>query len=966
LIAEDDDLWLCRLRGADGCRVSRKAGGFPQFEAPEPLVWSANLGQPLRSKPYIGGWSVLAIHANEGVREMVKAARLLVLVSMLNVPGPSALGGPPEQSGAFMLHDGWMIQSSRNAPERGEVLSTPAFKPWNWYPAVVPTTVLAALVDDKVYEDPYIGMNLRSIPGTTYPIGDNISWYQMPPESPFLSSWWYRDEFRLPPQFRQRAVSLHLDGVNFRANIWLNGKQIGDAKDVAGSYRVFEFNVSGLVKPDAPNVLAVEVFPPQPDDLAITWVDVNPSPADKDMGLWQDVYLTASGPVSLRHPQVLSHLDLPSFENAHLTVTALLHNTTATVVKGTLKGEIEKVSFQQEVSLEPQETRLVTFTPEKFPQLNLSHPRVWWPWQLGDAELYEMQMAFESQREVSDSACTSFGIREVTSEITDKGYRVFKVNGKRIQARGAGWWSDMLLRSSPERQEAELRYFRDMHLNVLRMDGKFENAHFLDLADKYGLLLMPGWCCCDHWEQWSSWKPEDYTISVESLRDRIRSFRNHPSILCWLNGDDNPPPENVAQMYVSVLKAENWPNPYLASATEKPAAVTGPTGLKMTGPYQWVPPAYWLTDTEHGGAIGFLTETSPGPAIPPLASLRKFIPPEHLWPIDEYWNYHAGGSIGVFADIKVFTEALNARYGEAKSAQDFSMKAQAMDYDGQRAMYEAYGRNKYNATGVLQEMLNNAWPSLIWQLYDYYLRPAGGYFGTKKALEPLHIQYSYDDRSIAVVNSLYREFKGLRATARVYNFDLTEKFSNNVKLDVPEDGVVRAFAIPEISGLSTTYFVSLALDDAVGHRLSTNLYWLSTKPDVLAWDKAEWYYTPTKSFADLTALQGLPPVDLQLTASHESPGRGHSRESEKPNAREMVTHITVENPSSNLAFMVHLQVNKGKDGEEVLPILWEDNYFSLLPGEKREVAAIYKAKDLGDAAPVVQVDGWNIRSKLAF
>ena len=494
------------------------------------------------------------------------------------------------------------------------------------------------------------------------------------------------------------------------------------------------------------------------------------------------------------------------------------------------------------------------------------------------------------------------------------------------------------------------------------MDGKFENGHFLDLADRFGLLLMPGWCCCDHWERWSTWKEDDYTISVESLRDRIRWFRNHPSILCWLNGDDNPPPEKVAQMYVRVLKEENWPNPYLASATEQPAAVRGPTGVKMTGPYQWVPPAYWLTDTERGGAFGFLTETSPGPAIPPLASLRKFIPPQHIWPIDEYWNYHTGG--GVFADIKVFTEALNARYGEAKNVQDFALKAQAMDYDGQRAMYEAYGRNKYIATGVLQEMLNTAWPSLIWQLYDYYLCPAGGYFGTKKALEPLHIQYSYDDRSIAVVNSLYREFKDLQASARVYSFDLTRKFAKNVKLDVPEDDVVRAFEIPEIPGLGTTYFLSLALDDSAGNRVSTNFYWLSTKPDVLARDKAEWYYTPTKSFADLTALQKLPEVELQLAASHELAVAGRSREGGNPNKREMVTRLTIENPSPNLAFMVHLQVNKGREGEEVLPILWDDNYFSLLPGEKRTVAATYNTKELGAATPVVQVDGWNIKSKL--
>ena len=820
---------------------------------------------------------------------------LLLIVCACEGTAISASGDSDDSK--VVLKEGWDIQSSAKIAAKGETLSTLRYSPQDWYRTSVPTTVLNALIENKVYPDPYYGMNLRSIPGTTYPIGDNFSNNPMPPESPFRVSWWYRREFSLPPSYQGKMVWLHLDGINFRANIWLNGKQIADAKNVAGSYRFFEFNVGEAVKFDAANVLAVEVFPPQPDDLAITWVDVNPAPADKDMGLWQSVYLTSSGPVSMRYPQVVSHLDLPSLNSAHLTVTALLRNAQPGGIQGTLKGEIESIKFEQEVKLGPGETKLVTFTPGEFPQLNVSNPRIWWPWQMGSQEMYDLKMEFQINGQVSDRQDARFGIREVSSELTPQGHRVFSVNGQRLLVRGAGWWSDMFLRSSPERQEAEIRYARDMHLNVLRMDGKFEDDNFLDLADRYGLLLMPGWCCCDHWEKWKTWKDEDYAISVESLRDRIRWFRNHPSILSWLNGDDNPPPEKVAQLYVNVLKEENWPNPYQASATGKRAAVTGETGLKMTGPYEWVPPAYWLTDKKNGGAFGLITETSPGPSIPPAASLRKFIPPDHLWPIDEFWDYHAGG--GAFKNIHVYTQALNARYGEAKGMEDFELKAQAADYDGQRAMYEAYGRNKYTATGVLQEMMNGSWPSLIWTLYDYYLRPAGGYFGTKKALEPVHIQYSYDDRSVVVVNSLYREIKNLRAKATVYNFDLTEKFSKETTLDVPSDGVVRVVAIPELSDLTTTYFVRLALEDAEGKNLSTNFYWLSTKPDVLDWGKSTWFYTPQKSFGDLTALQNLPSVDIKLAASSEEKGS------------EKITHVVVENPSQGLAFMVHLQVNKG-------------------------------------------------------
>jgi exo-1,4-beta-D-glucosaminidase len=371
----------------------------------------------------------------------------------------------------------------------------------------------------------------------------------------------------------------------------------------------------------------------------------------------------------------------------------------------------------------------------------------------------------------------------------------------------------------------------------------------------------------------------------------------------------------------------------------------------MTGPYDYVPPAYWLTDQKHGGAFGFITETSPGPAIPPLESLREFIPPDHLWPIDEYWDYHAGG--GVFKNIKIYTQALNARYGEATGVEDFAKKAQVMDYEGQRAMYEAYGRNKYISTGVLQEMLNNAWPSLIWVLYDYYLRPAGGYFGTKKACEPLHVQYSYDDRSIVVVNSYYRAFQGVKVTASVYNLDLSEKFSQQVSLDVSPDSTHRVLVIPEIEGLTATYFIRLTLEDSGGKVVSTNWYWLSTQPDVPDGEKTTWWDTPTKSFADLTGLATLPQVRLQGSSTSENRGD------------DTVTHVTVENPTGKLAFFVHLRITKGREGKEVLPILWEDNYFELMPGEKRDVTATYPTKEVQGITPVVEVEAWNaVKSSL--
>lgn len=874
---------------------------------------------------------------------------LLLVITVLDGVSAGAVRAPAEAatSPKLMLGEGWMLQSSAKVEKKGEALSRPEFSPTGWYATTVPSTVLAALVRNHVYPDPYFGKNLRSIPGTSYPIGDNFSNLPMPSDSPFAVSWWYRTSFQLPAAFQGRQMWLNFEGINFRANIWLNGRKIASSDKVAGAWRLYEFNVTDVALPGKANTLAMEVFPPKENDLAITWVDWNAAPPDKDMGIWRDVYITTSGPVALRYPQVVTHFDLPSLKVAHLTVNAELRNATSRPAKGTLSGQNGDARFSQLVELAPDETRAVSFAPDRFPQLNVSNPRLWWPAQLGPQNLYTLKVEFEVAGKVSDRRTIQFGIREVTSEMNEKSYRVFSINGKRILIRGAGWAPDMLLRASPKRQEAEIRYVKEMNLNTIRLEGKLEDEHFFDVCDREGILVLAGWCCCDHWERWMSWKDEDYPIAVESLKDQIRRLRRRACVFDWLYGSDNPPPPKVEEMYIKILKDCLWPNPYQSSATAKPTSVTGQTGLKMTGPYEYVAPSYWLTDTERGGAHGFNTETSPGPAVPPVQSLRKFLPADRLWPINDDWDYHAGG--GAFKNIDVFTKALNARYGNAASLEDYEWKAQAMAYEGERAMFEAYGRNKYISTGVIQWMLNNAWPSLIWHLYDYYLYPAGGYFGTKKACEPLHIQYSYDDRSIVVVNSFYQEFKKMKVTAKVYNLDLSEKLSKTETLDVSPDSSSRVFTIPELQGLSTAYFVRLTLENAAGELASSNFYWLSTQADVSDWKSSSWYFTPISAYADLTGLQSLPKISLKVASRIEHTGDGID-----------TSYVTVENPTKKLAFLVHPKITKEKGGDEVLPIFWEDSYFPLMPGEKRTVKAVYRMEDLEGATAAAEVDGWNV------
>ena len=894
----------------------------------------------------------------ETAQSIFHLTTLPVLTSIILLSSISVFAKPAVKSGVpfdakIFLRNGWSIRSSAQVKETGDKLSQNDFRPTNWYPATVPSTVVGNLVADKVYPDPLVGQNLRLIPGCSYPIGANFSNLPMPEDSPFRVSWWYRTQFRIPASYQSKNIRLHFDGLNFRANIWVNGQQIGTAEQIAGTFRLHELEIKSVARLGELNTLAVEVFPPQPDDLAWTFVDWNPMPPDKDMGIFRDVYLTSSGPVTLKYPQVITHFDLPSLEVAHLTVNAELQNVTAKEVDGTLSASIEGVRIRQRIKLGPGETKSVVFAPEEFRQLNLTRPRVWWPIQLGAQNLYRLQMEFESGGRVSDREGARFGIREITSELDNQNHRVFIVNGRKVLIRGGGWASDIFLRSMPERMKTEFQYVKDLNLNTLRLEGQLQPDSFFDLADEQGILIMAGWCCCSHWEHWQhrpdyqqgpTWQQKDYDIAAKSAADQIRRLRGHPSLLVWLNGSDNPPPPDVEQMYVDILKKYSWPNPFLSSATARQSTLTGATGVKMEGPYEWVPPSYWLTDQKLGGAHGFATEISPGPAVPPLESLQKMLPADHLWPIDETWNYHAGG--GEFKNLKVFSAALDARYGRARSVDDYAMKAQLMSYESQRAMFEAYGGARGASTGVIQWMLNNAWPSMIWHLYDYYLRPGGGYFGTRKACEPVHAQYAYDDRSVVVVNITGQAQPNLKLMAQVYDIELHEKFSRSANLDLTAGSNTKAFVIPPPQDSSATYFLRLTLQSRTGATVSTNFYWLSGKDDVLDWQKSTWWYTPATAYADMTQLQTMPRAVLVTSGTVVRRGRSE------------IAHLRISNPGSKLAFFIRLQLKQS--GNEVLPVLWQDNYFSLMPGETREISATYQTKDLSKATPVVAVSGWNI------
>lgn len=845
------------------------------------------------------------------------------------------------------LHSNWRLESSCKVTAKPEAIALPGFDDSKWHPALVPGTVVGALVADKTLPDPNYGKNLNSFPGAFTDNKRQAANLDMPADSPFRCSHWFRTEFAAPAAYVNRAIWLHFLGINYRANIWLNGKQIADRNEVAGAYRAYEFSISNLLHREGKNALAVEIFAPEKNDLGLTWVDWNPTPPDKDTGMWREVFLTSSGDVTLRHPFANAKLD-SAYKSAALTLSAELRNMSDHAVKTTFVADVADVHLTQSVDLAAKETKIVRFSPEKFPQLKFAEPHLWWPYQMGEPYLYTAKFRAEVSEATSDSASVPFGIREVTSELTETGGRLFKVNGKRVLIRGAAWTSDMLLRWDSKKVDADLAYVKHMGLNTIRLEGnKPDRDEFFYETDKLGILVMTGWICCDAWEHWNKWTPETKKIAAASMVDQASRLRNHPSVFVWLYGSDGPPPAEIENMYLDILKNLEWPNPTISSASETPTKVTGKSGVKMTGPYEYVPPMYWLSDKKAGGAWAYNTETSPGPAIPPKESLAKFIPKEHLWPIDDYWNFHAGGER--FTTIDVFRDALEKRYGAPTSLDDFERKAQAMTYDNQRSMYEAYGRNKYVSTGVIQWMLNNAWPSLIWHLYDYYLVPAGGYFGTKKATEILHVQYDWDTNTVSVVNGKYEDLKGYKVTAKLYNIDAKEAGSRDATIDLTADAATKAFDLPTPVNLSTTYFLKLQLHDTTGNLVSDNFYWLSTKLDTMDWKhKKDTVYTPQKDFADLTGLNSLPQVKLEAEAAA------------KDIEGSVKIQLHVKNTSGSVAFTVHARLTKGRDGDDLVPIFWDDNYFSLLPGEEKSVSASFARAGLGGADPALTIDGYNI------
>ncbi|MBX7256689.1 MAG: hypothetical protein K1Y02_10035 [Candidatus Hydrogenedentes bacterium] len=867
------------------------------------------------------------------------------------------------QADVISLNDDWRLQSSAKISGTGSAIAATGFNVAGWYPTPVPRTVLAALVDNKVYPDPYYGLNLKSIPGYQ----DRL-WLRMREDSPFAVSWWYRKEFDAPADLAGKQVGLHLDGINYQANVWLNGKLIASSDDVKGMFRRFEFDVADNVLPGKKNCLAVEIIPPGlvPDKNYRTkqiqattgWDDHNPQPPDLNMGIWEDVYLSVTGPVRIANPYVHADLETPSLDMAHLTVWAHLKGRIEELYKErnkldiVLHGRIGSIEFSKPIPVDEDivegDFLTAVCSPLEFEQLNIAKPRVWWPNPLGPQDMYELELSVTVNGEPSDSIRLPFAIRKTESYIDENGWRGFRINGRNILIRGGAWMtSDMLLRFDNRRYDALVRYAKEANLNMLRLEGFSirETNEFYATCDKYGVMVT---------QQLFGRSIPDEALAIDCIRDTVLRIRNHPSLVHFLGHDETLPRYPLDEAYRGII-AKYAPDrsyqPHSGAFDIEGRYLTGGTRTGTRELWTYAGPRKYY-DGHEDGAWGFAQSGGIGGIIAPYESVRRFIPQDQQWPLwTDAMSFHTVTQGGHFFDAAI--EAMNKRYGEPASIEDFCRTGQVMNYECARAMFEAYGRNKYDAKGITTWKYDAAWPAVMtWHYVDWNLIASGAYYGAKKACAPLHVQYSYDDHSVYVVNTLSKARDGLHVVAKVYSDDMRVVQEQSANVSIESDGKTRAFVMEWPRNLTSIFFLSLELSDSSSKRIDENIYWLSSTPDSVATNNDQWvgFKVEQETWANLKGLRSLKPAAVNVKSSTRTDGS------------DSCIDVTLTNDSNAIAFGLRLAILKGSGGDEVAPCYWSDNIVSLLPGTTRTLRAQFAQTELDGAPAVVRVEGWNVQS----
>ena len=857
---------------------------------------------------------------------MIMKLRLFYLASMALL-SVGCSGAVEKQNQDFTITDGWKIQSSEVAQKCGSELSAEA-PCESWYDAKVPSTVLGTLTEHGLYADAFIGTNYDKVIN----------------RDDFKAPWWYVNEFTMPALKDGQRIVLDFEGISYSAEVWLNGKQIAAREEMTGPFKMFRYDVTDLIAEN--NILAVKVFRCEDGDFNIGFVDWNPRPADESMGIFRPVWVRYSNAVSVSNTAVKTKVNTNTLKEAWLTVETTVSNMSDSPVEGVLAYTYEGKTFEYPVALAAGEKKVVTVDSDDARMFHVKNPRLWWSHDLGNPEMSEMEVAFVVDGKESDAQHVDFGIRQIEEYFTEEGHKGFILNGKKVLIKGAGWTDDIFLRNPDERNNIELDYVKDMNLNTVRFEevwGTSQNVY--DLCDQKGLLALVGWSCFWEWEVYSRTPndqfgcikdEDDMEMIAESWRDQIVWLRNHPSIIAWYSGSDMLPRPALEQKYLDVL-AEVDDRPYVGAAKALVSELTGPTGMKMVGPYDYEAPVYWYSKEAPGGAFGFNTETGIGAQLPMKESIEKMIPADKLWPLGKEYDYHCTTAGEAMHSLDVLKEVTEKRYGASDNLDEFLLKAHHLDYDGTRAMFEAFRVNRPKSTGLIQWMLNSAWPSLYWQLYDWYLVPTASYWSVKKACEPQQLIYNYGDKHIYGVNGGAKDGK-YTAHAEIYDLNgkLTTKAQCDAELVAGES--VKLFEIP---ACETVSFMFLTLKDKAGNEVADNVYCLSPVEDIHDWARYNWIRIKLLQHADYKPLDGLKEVALAPVVKVD----GNKIE------------VTLKNDSDVVAFFTRMAV-KNAEGELVTPAFWSDNFVTLKPGETRT----YTCR-LDGQSPVglnIEVSGWNV------
>ena len=824
---------------------------------------------------------------------------------------PEATGGRLTLSGG-----GWQLQRASEVQAGGVEIASPAYKAEGWVTATVPGTVLTSYKNVGALADPNYADNQLMIS-----------------ESFFNSNFWYRNEFQVPQSFKRDRVFLNFDGINWKANVYLNGKQVGRLE---GAFIRGKFDVTDCVK-EGTNVLAVEIIKnahigaikeknKQSTDFnggilgadnptfhaTIGW-DWIPTMRGRNIGIWNDVFLTTTGKVTVQDPYVQTQFALPDTTQARLTAEVVVKNHDGKDVSGVLQGRVGDVTFEQPVELRAGEERTVVFDADRFPQLQVKNPRLWWPNGYGTPYLYDANFTFKVGEEVSDARDFKVGIRQMTFN-EDGGVLNLYVNGRRFIGRGGNWgFSESNLNYRGREYETAVAYHADMNFTMLRnWVGMIGDEELYDACDKYGIMIWQ-----DFWLANPADGPDPYypDMFIANAEDYVKRIRSHASIGLYCGRNEGFPPETIDKALRRIVKEEHPGMHYISSSADD--VVSG------HGPYRMLPAkTYFTLET---GNDKFHSERGM-PNVLTYESFLRTYSPEGIWPQSDQWGMHDYTLEGAQGATS-FNEIIATGYGQPESAKEFADLAQWVNYDGHRSLFESRSKNRM---GLLMWMSHSCWPSMVWQTYDYYFEPTAAYFAIKKASEPLHIQWNPATDEVEVVNYHAGLRPSLKARVQVLNMDATLAWEKETTVDSREDTTEKCIKLEFPDGLSQVHFIKLTLEEN-GKTVSENFYHRS---------KVENNYQELKQ---------LPKVSLRTQTQYEKGDDG-----------EWKAEITVENRSQTPALMVRLNIVGDKDDKQFLPIFYSDNYFALLPGETKVVRVHWKDVDTRGNAPLLKVSGYNV------